>query len=204
MNAKQQDREHCRDAQMSMTRAAVEQYEGDEATVPAGGTIASNDNYADSVATTARSDSEPFAITCDVNGVDLLKSPTIESMSGKSFDDNISVPEDSISHIGTEYDHDESERSPVKRSHNLDRIDRKFERLSCQLMEADDGVDSAALTDEFERAMIGSEILNSDEVNNCMSDFSKISWDDSASATTAGEGALGTPDNDIQDLPKGD
>lgn len=39
------------------------------------------------------SESEPFAITCDPNGADLIKSPTIESMSGKSFDDNFSVPD---------------------------------------------------------------------------------------------------------------
>lgn len=42
---------------------------------------------------TLHSESENFAITCDPNGADLIKSPTIESMSGKSFDDNISVPD---------------------------------------------------------------------------------------------------------------
>ncbi|XP_075160036.1 ankyrin 2 isoform X2 [Haematobia irritans] len=37
------------------------------------------------------SESENYAITCDVvGGIDVVKSPTIESMSGKSFDDNLS------------------------------------------------------------------------------------------------------------------
>lgn len=198
MNAKQKDRELYRDAQITMSRATAEQYDNDETMTTLGAVSA--DNYPESVTTTARSDSgEPFAITCDVIGVDLLKSPTIESMSGKSFDDNISVPEDSVSHHD-----DEVERSPVKRSYHSERIDRKFERLSGQLLESDDVAESSALTDEFEQAMIGSAILNSDEVNNCQSDFSKISWDDSASATTAADCALGTPDNDIQELPKGD
>uniref|UniRef100_A0A1I8MV05 Uncharacterized protein n=1 Tax=Musca domestica TaxID=7370 RepID=A0A1I8MV05_MUSDO len=41
------------------------------------------------------SESENYAITCDVvGGVDVVKSPTIESMSGKSFDDNLSSSDD--------------------------------------------------------------------------------------------------------------
>lgn len=201
MNAKQKDREVYREAQIIMSRATIEQYDIDETL-----TTVAVDNYPESVATTARSDSgEPFAITCDVNGVDLLKSPTIESMSGKSFDDNISVPEDSVSHQDEAVRYgDELDLSPVKRSYKTERIDQKFERLSSQLLESDDVADSAGLTDEFEQAMIGSAILNSDEVNNCQSDFSKISWDDSVSVTTAGDAALGTPDNDIQELPKGE
>lgn len=43
---------------------------------------------------TLHSESEHFAITCDPNGAELIKSPTIESMSGKSFDDNFSGPDD--------------------------------------------------------------------------------------------------------------
>ena len=41
------------------------------------------------------SDSENFAITCDLsNGAEFLKSPTIESISGKSFDENMSPQEE--------------------------------------------------------------------------------------------------------------
>lgn len=43
---------------------------------------------------TLYSESEQFAITCDPHGADLVKSPTIESMSGKSFDDNLSAPDE--------------------------------------------------------------------------------------------------------------
>lgn len=46
---------------------------------------------------TLYSESEHFAITCDPHGADLVKSPTIESMSGKSFDDNLSGPDDNNS-----------------------------------------------------------------------------------------------------------
>lgn len=44
------------------------------------------------------SESENYAITCDdIVGVDVIKSPTIESMSGKSFDDNMSFTDEHIS-----------------------------------------------------------------------------------------------------------
>ncbi|KPU78723.1 uncharacterized protein Dana_GF23770, isoform D [Drosophila ananassae] len=43
------------------------------------------------------SESENYAITCDdICGVDVIKSPTIESMSGKSFDDNMSFTDEHI------------------------------------------------------------------------------------------------------------
>lgn len=43
------------------------------------------------------SESENYAITCDdIVGVDVIKSPTIESMSGKSFDDNMSFTDEHI------------------------------------------------------------------------------------------------------------
>lgn len=43
------------------------------------------------------SESENYAITCDdVDGLDVIKSPTIESMSGKSFDDNMSFTDENI------------------------------------------------------------------------------------------------------------
>ena len=46
------------------------------------------------------SESENYAITCDdIGGLDVIKSPTIESMSGKSFDDNLSFTDDH--HIAT-------------------------------------------------------------------------------------------------------
>ncbi|XP_050335307.1 ankyrin-2 isoform X3 [Bactrocera neohumeralis] len=41
------------------------------------------------------SESENYAITCDdIGGLDVIKSPTIESMSGKSFDDNMSFTDE--------------------------------------------------------------------------------------------------------------
>lgn len=168
-----------------------------------------------------QSESEPIAITCDMIGVDLIKSPTIESMSGRSFDDSISAPDidvvapfDMINVVCSSNNINSKcliEQSPnattiaVSTTNNeqapidmrkYDRIERKFERLSSQL-----DIDFERNTDDdFDNAM---SVLNSDEVNNLQSDFSKISWDESVSATTA-DLALSTPDNDIQELPKGD
>lgn len=211
---------------------------------------------------TLHSESEHFAITCDVHGVDLIKSPTIESMSGKSFDDNLSVPDVSASYnlnafnntntttannnINTENSNNscshtiinsnanantsidcdntnctqsmllhrfvskqsfnESDASSTSCSshvdqHKLERIDRKFETLSSQLhIDQMTSGDDAQTERNFEMAM---SQVRSDELSNLQRDFSKISWDDSLSTTTAELAAL-TPDNDLHDLPKGD
>ncbi|KAG4078375.1 hypothetical protein HA402_013085 [Bradysia odoriphaga] len=151
---------------------------------------------------TIRSESEHFAITCDVTGIDLIKSPTIESMSGKSFDDfmpdidvgcNVNERNNSLCMVT---DHiTDGVRDDVKR---YERIERKFERLSSQLdVEFDKSGDQCQA--DFDRAVQSN--VQSDEVSNLQSDFSKISWDESASATT-GDMGLNTPDNDIQELPR--
>ncbi|XP_067644443.1 ankyrin-2 isoform X3 [Eurosta solidaginis] len=53
-------------------------------------------NGYDSIRHEYNSESENFAITCDdiIGGLDVIKSPTIESMSGKSFDDNMSFTDE--------------------------------------------------------------------------------------------------------------
>lgn len=186
---------------------------------------------------TMHSESEHFAITCDVNGLDLMKSPTIESMSGKSFDDNFSVPDvdvsyggnsvaamnalssshscsklvtdpsnDSIPQIHNDLSKDQlndQSNDHERRMRRMERIDRKFEKISSQL-ECDFGVahDSSQMERDFDRAIDG---IAADEISHLQRDFSKISWDDSVSASaTTGDVAALTPDNDIQDLPKGD
>lgn len=155
-------------------------------------------------ADTLQSESENFAITCDVVGVDLIKSPTIESMSGKSFDDfmpdvdvgsNVNDSNNSLCMVNdrtTDGVHDD-----VKR---YECIERKFERLSSQLDIEFDRSDEQCQAD-FDKAVLSN--VQSDEVSNLQSDFSKISWDESVSATT-GDMGLNTPDNDIQELPRGD
>lgn len=190
---------------------------------------------------TLHSESEHFAITCDVNGVDIIKSPTIESMSGKSFDDNFSMQGDDIDVVHATFnvnvnnvminqtsnscsnnqsahqninneciEHETlSDNIPASTTNNSstntttssnERIERKFERLSSQLDIDDEQLNSSQCQRDFDMAM---KQVNSDELSNLQRDFSKISWDDSVSATTADMGAL-TPDNDIQDIPKGD
>lgn len=130
-----------------------------------------------------QSESEHFAITSDIsNGVDFVKSPTIESISGKSFDDD------------NQYEGIDQAVVDAKAT----RIDRRFERLSSQLDEQELNDDVCQL--EFEHAMAA---IDRDEVSQLQSDFSKMSWDESVSATTA-EHALSTPDTDLQDLNQGD
>ncbi|XP_012159402.1 ankyrin-2 isoform X2 [Ceratitis capitata] len=52
-------------------------------------------NGYDSLKHEYNSESENYAITCDdIGGLDVVKSPTIESMSGKSFDDNMSFTDE--------------------------------------------------------------------------------------------------------------
>lgn len=199
---------------------------------------------------TLHSESEHFAITCDVNGLDIIKSPTIESMSGKSFDDNFSVPDDDIDvihhtstfNVNTSYSHsthpniqneciehetftDIMHIDTITPATNIittttatsttstsslsddpnerhERIERKFERLSSHVDDDDDDelLNSSQCQREFDVAM---RQIKPGELSDLQRDFSKISWDDSVSATTADMGAL-TPDNDIQDIPKGD
>ncbi|XP_055678159.1 uncharacterized protein LOC129786927 [Lutzomyia longipalpis] len=130
-----------------------------------------------------QSESEHFAITSDIsNGVDFVKSPTIESISGKSFDDD------------NQYEGIDQAVVDAKAT----RIERRFERLSSQLDEQE--MNDDACQRNFDQAMLA---IDRDEVSQLQSDFSKLSWDESVSATTA-EHALSTPDTDLQDLNQGD
>jgi hypothetical protein len=166
------------------------------------------------------SDSENYAIKSEISPNDyenLIKSPTIESMSGKSFDDNISVPDDhfntvivstsSTKPINTDDDDNDAgddDGDVRKKSNNIARkyqsIERKFERISSQLLDDDLERNDEIYQNEFDLAYSS---LNEDGTN-LQNDFSKISWDESVSVTTTatGTGDLGnnTPDNDLQDL----
>lgn len=69
----------------------------------------------------------------------------------------------------------------------LHRVERKFEHLSSEVR--DDDPESLDLVDE---------LVNKEDISVLQNDFSKISWDESLSATT-GDFAS-TPDNDLQDV----
>lgn len=68
--------------------------------------------------------------------------------------------------------------------HKLHRVERKFEHLSSEVRE-----DDPTTVDD---------LVNKDDISLLQTDFSKISWDESLSATT-GDLASSTPDNDLQD-----
>jgi hypothetical protein len=166
------------------------------------------------------SESENYAIKSEISSNDydnIIKSPTIESMSGKSFDDNISVPDDhfnnaivstsSTTNIVSKHnntDDDSNKQSKYNQNNNIVRInksiERKFERISSQLLDDDLDKNDEIYQNEFDLAYSS---LNEDGTN-LQNDFSKISWDESVSVTTTatGTGDLGnnTPDNDLQDL----
>jgi hypothetical protein len=67
----------------------------------------------------------------------------------------------------------------------LHRVERKFEHLSSEVRE-----DDPATVDD---------LVNKEDISMLQTDFSKISWDESLSATT-GEFGSSTPDNDLQDV----
>lgn len=69
--------------------------------------------------------------------------------------------------------------------HKLHRVERKFEHLSSEVRDDD----PATVED----------LINKDEISTLQTDFSKISWDESLSATT-GDFASSTPENDLQDV----
>lgn len=150
------------------------------------------------------SDSENFAITCDLsNGAEFLKSPTIESISGKSFDENIS-PQDERDLFGMEMHLPADKIEPVVSTGLLsesqaEKIERRFDRLSSQLDEAEEGSQEIVQT-VFEQTV---ESLESGEVSQLHNEFSKLSWDDSQATTTADHN-LSTPENDLQSQTEGD
>uniref|UniRef100_A0A1Q3FQI7 Uncharacterized protein n=1 Tax=Culex tarsalis TaxID=7177 RepID=A0A1Q3FQI7_CULTA len=163
----------------------------------------------------AQSESEQYAIRSDIlssNEADLVvKSPTIESMSGKSFDDNISNPD---------YDSSEANQQmaavlagpgitvsaevapsstdlclpvgdeAVQQERRDKKIERRYARLSSE-------IEPEELSDknrEYDDAIAQIK----DEVSMLQSEFSKMSWDESISATT-GDFGSSTPDHDLQE-----
>lgn len=193
-------------------------------------TLSSYMNYQNgdngSIGTNQNGDSDSdFAITCDLNGLDVVKSPTIESFSGKSFDDNMSVDTNILvecynnssstnlpnlsstteltpnPNINTQTTAPSSLTSSAnkknKMSSNGRSVEHKFEKLSSQVENLTD------VADKFDQEF--DSLVASDEISNLQGDFSKISWDESVSGTTtAADVGLGTPDNDLQDLPTGE
>lgn len=155
------------------------------------------------------SDSENFAITCDLsNGAEFLKSPTIESISGKSFDDNMSPQDDEHDLIGLDLHLPLETIAPASGQMISERlaakIDRKFERLSSDFDDGEDedcngfGTTAAAA---FAQTVVVA--LDGEDVSQLQNEFSKLSWDESQSTTTTVDPNLSTPDNDLQG-PEGD
>lgn len=80
--------------------------------------------------------------------------------------------------------------------HKLRRIERKFEHLSSQV--DDDDNDNANQSNDFDLEQIDN-LINKDDISMLQNEFSKISWDESLSATT-GDFGSSTPDNDLLDV----
>lgn len=114
-------------------------------------------------------------------------------MSGKSFDDNLSVNGGDETTILPSPLVKITSNTDLNITKKIKRIEKKFERMSSDL----DNNDLDLYQKEFDQTVSG---ISKDDVNNLQSDFSKISWDESISVTTTAEGGLNTPDNDLQDL----
>lgn len=68
----------------------------------------------------------------------------------------------------------------------LHRVERKFEHLSSEVRDDD--------------PVTVDDLVNKEDISMLQTDFSKISWDESLSATTGEFGSNSTPDNDLQDV----
>lgn len=91
-------------------------------------------------------------------------------------------------------DDDSKENADIVRNiseHKLHRVERKFEHLSSEVH--DDSPEELLYSDQIDN------LINKDDISMLQNEFSKISWDESLSATT-GEYGSSTPDNDLQDV----
>ncbi|XP_040175558.1 ankyrin-2 isoform X5 [Anopheles arabiensis] len=171
------------------------------------------------------SESEQYAIRSDIlsstDGDLVVKSPTIESMSGKSFDDNMSNPEYDALLLGT------AGGQPMSRALGADDNAAEDEGSDAKLTAdgtgalatatKDQAAESARRAKKIDRkyarlsADLGPEALLDknqeydeaisqikDEVSMLQSEYSKMSWDESVSMTT-GDFGSSTPDNDLQE-----
>ncbi|EGK96181.1 AGAP002274-PB [Anopheles gambiae str. PEST] len=171
------------------------------------------------------SESEQYAIRSDIlsstDGDLVVKSPTIESMSGKSFDDNMSNPEYDALLLGT------AGGQPMSQALGADDNAAEDEGSDAKLTAdgagtvatatKDQAAESARRAKKIDRkyarlsADLGPEALLDknqeydeaisqikDEVSMLQSEYSKMSWDESVSMTT-GDFGSSTPDNDLQE-----
>ena len=115
-----------------------------------------------------------------------------ESIGFSKTDDPITdVKASTVSFIASEIAYNEN--PAIVRNINdqkLRRVERKFEHLSSEVRE--DDPESPDL-DQIEG------LVSKDDISALQNDFSKISWDESLSATT-GDFGSSTPDNDLQDV----
>nr|XP_044250596.1 LOW QUALITY PROTEIN: ankyrin-2 [Drosophila takahashii] len=177
------------------------------------------------------SESENYAITCDdIGGVDVIKSPTIESMSGKSFDDNMSFTDEHIhlplhaqnttttmtTTITTQFQQQQSqvqlpqaisqakdpepELVPLPVESSREESETRARRIDRKIEKLSTDMDDVSA--KFDEAFEMS--VPEDEISALQGDFSKLSWDDSVSPTTNTMADMAqnqiTPDNDIQEL----
>lgn len=108
-----------------------------------------------------------------------------------SFDKAAADVAKSVSFLESEIA-DSSDNAAIVRNigeQKLKRVERKFEHLSSEVRE--DDPDSPDL-EQIDR------LVSKEDLSALQNDFSKISWDESLSATTGDLGSS-TPDNDLQD-----
>lgn len=110
---------------------------------------------------------------------DFKSSPISPSVTFASENDNIIDFED--------YNSSNDDPAIVRNisEQKLKRVERKFEHLSSEVRD-----DDPATVDD---------LVNKEDISMLQTDFSKISWDESLSATT-GDFGSSTPDNDLQDV----
>lgn len=165
--------------------------------------------------------SENFAIKsdCDI----IVKSPTIESMSGKSFDEDFNFSNVATNVASSQDEHNVLDSTLLSNTATniLDNIASSSNALDDQFysLSNDPGTIVRNLSEnklrrvdrKFEHLSSEQEdenidqiefdidnLVNTDDISQLQNEFSKISWDESLSGTTGDY--VSTPDNDLHDL----
>lgn len=167
--------------------------------------------------------SENFAIKsdCDI----IVKSPTIESMSGKSFDEDFNFSNVATNVASSQDEHNALDSTLISNtatnildniaSSSINALDDQFYSLSNdpgkivrnlsenKLRRVDRKFEHLSSEQDDENADDIDQIdidnlVNTDDISQLQNEFSKISWDESLSGTTGDY--VSTPDNDLHDL----
>lgn len=144
----------------------------------------------------------------------IVKSPTLESLTSKSFEEYVNnlelenamqqtasttepvkpKPKRRFVFNDDSLEKEKEKEEILKKREPSSKVDRKFERLSSEIEDLEQNAET--YKQEFEATF--ADLKN--EASQLQSEFSKLSWgdDSNSTATTGGEFGSNTPDTDLQ------